>query len=137
MNLKHCKLITLPKKVDERGLLNIIEGNQDIPFDIKRIFYLYDVPANQSRGAHAHKMLEQFIICLNGTLEVIVDDGHHKQLFKLTNPWEGIYIPPMIWTSVENFCHNAICLVLASAKYDESDYYRVYSEFTQAAQMRF
>lgn len=132
MGVENCRLITLPKKQDHRGMLSIIEGNEHVPFDIKRIFYLYNVPANESRGAHAHKMLEQFIICFGGGVDLEVDDGHQKKRFLMDKPWQGLYIPPRIWTSVENFRENAICLVLASAKYDEADYYRVYEEFLQA-----
>lgn len=129
MSLKQCRLINLPKIGDERGMLSFVEGNQHVPFAIKRIFYLYDVPETKSRGAHAHKKLEQFIIGLGGSFEVELDDGRSKQRFELDQPWQGLYIPPMIWTSVENFKNNAVCLVLASDVYDEADYYRNYEEF--------
>lgn len=132
MNIKDCRIIDLPKKADDRGLLSIVEGSEHIPFDIKRIFYLYDVPPNKLRGAHAHKTLEQFIICFGGGVDIEVDDGISKQKFFLNKPWQGLYIPPRIWTTVDNFRENTICLVLASAKYEEADYYRIYDEFLAA-----
>lgn len=130
MSIKNCRLITLPKISDDRGSLSFLEGNQHIPFNIKRIFYLYHV--TQSRGAHAHKKLQQFIISLGDGFEVELDDGKEKQRFHLNKPWEGLYIPPMIWTSVEKFQQNSVCLVLASDVYDEADYHRDYTEFLQA-----
>lgn len=136
MSIKDCKLITLPKISDERGSLSVAENNRHIPFEIKRIFYLYDVPDSQSRGAHAHKTLEQFIVCLAGGFDVEIDDGCEKQRFYLHKPWEGLYLPPMIWTSVENFREQAICLSLASQHYDEADYYRNYAAFLQAVSER-
>jgi len=132
MNIKNCRLVTLPKLNDDRGALSFAEGNQHVPFDIKRIFYLYDVPANKSRGAHAHKTLHQFIISFGGALDITLDDGRDKQLFTLRNPNEGLYIPPMIWTAVENFNPQSVCVVLASDVYDEGDYYRDYEEFLRA-----
>lgn len=132
MGIKDCRLITLPKIADERGCLSVAENNQHIPFEIKRIFYLYDVPSSQSRGAHAHKTLQQFIICLSGGFDVEIDDGREKQRFHLHQPWEGLYIPPMIWASVENFRDRAVCLSLASEQYDEADYYRNYPAFLDA-----
>lgn len=130
MSVEQCQLIKLPKIGDERGLLSLIEGNNHIPFDIKRIFYLYDV--TKSRGAHAHKKLQQFIISLGNSFDVILDDGKQKKCLRLDKPWEGLYIPPMTWVSVENFQQGAVCLVLASDVYDESDYHRNYAEFLQA-----
>jgi dTDP-4-dehydrorhamnose 3,5-epimerase-like enzyme len=131
MNINNCQLITLPKIGDDRGLLSFVESNQHIPFDIKRIFYLYDVPEIKSRGAHAHKKLEQFIISLNGNFEVELNDGREKKRILLDKPWQGLYIPSMIWASVENFTRDSICLVLASDLYDEADYYRNYDDFLQ------
>ncbi len=133
MSIKKCKLVTLPKIADERGLLSFVEGKQHIPFEIKRIFYLYNVPKMKTRGAHAHKTLHQFIISFGDGLDIKMDDGHEKQSLQLNKPWQGLYIPPMIWTSVENFCDNSICMVLASDSYDEADYYRNYDAFLRAA----
>jgi hypothetical protein len=127
--LDECKLITLPNKADERGLLGIVEGQKDIPFEIKRIFYLYDVPEHQSRGAHAHKECHQFLIAFNGGFSVELDNGVAKKNLELTSPTQGLYIPPMIWTSVKEFAVNAVCLVLTSHGYDEEDYHRDYELF--------
>ncbi len=134
MPIEHCKLMSLPFIPDERGSLSFIEGKRHIPFEVKRLFYLYDVPSGQSRGAHAHKTLEQFILCLNGEFEVEVDDGKNKQRFHLSKPSQGLYLPPLIWTAVEQFRPQSICLVLASDHYDEADYYRHYPDFLRAAQ---
>ncbi len=132
MRIEDCQLIELPKIVDERGNLSFIEGKQHIPFDIKRVFYIYDVPTASSRGAHAHKELHQFIICLSGGLDVSLDDGKTKKNIRLNRPWQGLHIPPMIWASEGNFDPNSLYLVLASLPYDENDYYRSYDEFLRA-----
>lgn len=126
------KLISLPKIGDDRGLLGIVEGARHIPFDIKRIFYLYDVPENKSRGAHAHKALHQFIVSFGDGFEVELDNGKTKQRFHLNKASVGLYVPPLTWTHVENFKNNSVCLVLASAYYEEADYLRNYDDFLQA-----
>lgn len=127
--LKDCKLIELPKISDARGNLSFIEGNKHIPFDIKRAFYLYDVPTAESRGAHAHRALHQFLVCLSGSFDVQVNDGKEAKIFHLNRPWIGLHIPPMIWAAEINFDSHSVCLVLASALYDEKDYIRDYNEF--------
>ena len=132
MSIKNCKLITLPKIGDERGMLSFAENKKHIPFDIKRVFYSYDVPEMKSRGAHAHKKLEQFILSLGGSFEVLLDDGREQQRFVMDKPWQGLYIAPMVWTAVEKFQSHAVCFVLASDEYEESDYYRNYDEFMRA-----
>ncbi len=132
MSLKNCRRVILPKIGDERGLLSFAEGGKHVPFDIKRIFYSYAVPDQKSRGAHAHKKLEQFILALGGSFEVELDDGQEKQRFLMDKPWEGLYVAPMTWTSVENFQQSAVCMVLASDVYDEADYYREYSDFLKS-----
>lgn len=124
-------LISLPKITDKRGSLSVIEQNQHIPFDIQRIFYLYDIATGESRGGHAHKDCHQFLIALNGSFEVLIDDGETKQIIALTEPHQGLHIPPMIWAEELNFSQGAICLVLASLPYAESDYIRSYSDFLQ------
>lgn len=131
--LKKCQIIDLPKINDPRGNLTFVENKKHIPFEIKRIFYIYDVPTAQDRGAHAHKELEQFLICLSGSFDVNLDDGHEKKIYHLNRPWQGLYIPPMIWGSETNFDPGTVCLVLASDFYDESDYFREYDIFLQAA----
>ena len=127
-----CKLIELPKIADPRGMLTFVENSKHIPFDIKRIFYLYDVPTGESRGAHAHKTLQQFLICLSGSFDVAIDDGSSKDVIHLNRPWHGLYIPPMIWAAEINFDPGSICLVLTSNEFDETDYYRNYDDFLNA-----
>lgn len=129
MSLEQCKLISLPKITDPRGNLSVIEGGVQIPFDIKRVFYLYDVPTGADRGAHAHKALHQFLICLSGSFDVSIDDGYEKKIVHLNRPWQGLHIPPMIWAAEINFDPGSVCLVMASAPYDEADYYRNYEDF--------
>jgi dTDP-4-dehydrorhamnose 3,5-epimerase-like enzyme len=124
-----CKVIDLPKITDPRGNLTFIEQNNHIPFEIKRMFYLYDVPTGESRGAHAHKTLEQFLICLSGSFDVELDDGKDKKKIHLNRPWQGLYLPPMIWAAETNFDPGSVCAVLVSDFYDESDYLRNYEEF--------
>jgi len=129
MSIQDCRIIELPKITDPRGNLTFIEGKRHVPFDIKRVFYLYDVPTGNSRGAHAHRTLEQCLICLSGSFDVTLDDGFEKKLVHLNRPWECLYIPPMIWAAEVNFDPGSVCLVLASKEYDESDYYRDYDGF--------
>lgn len=132
MSIAECRLIKLPKISDPRGNLSVVEGGKHIPFDIKRVFYLYDVPTGESRGAHAHKTLHEFLICLSGSFDVSLDDGVKKKKVHLNRPWQGLHVPPMTWAAELNFDAGSICLVLTSAAYDESDYYRAYSDFLAA-----
>jgi dTDP-4-dehydrorhamnose 3,5-epimerase-like enzyme len=129
--LGKCKLIYFPKVTDVRGNLSFIEENKQIPFSIKRIYYLYDVPSGATRGGHAHRELEQIIIALSGSFDVILDDGFSKKSFFLNRPHYGLYIPPGIWRELENFSSNSVALSLVSAFYDESDYIRDYDTFKQ------
>jgi hypothetical protein len=131
-SIKDCQLISLNTISQPSGDLTFIEGNQHIPFQIKRIFYVYDVPNDNHRGAHAHQQLQQLMICLAGNLDVLIDDGTAKTTIHLNKPHQGLYIPPMIWSSQINFCANAICLVLASENYYEKDYLRDYEQFVNA-----
>jgi hypothetical protein len=124
MSLEDCKLIQLPKITDQRGNLTFIEGGNHIPFLIKRIYYLYDVPGGESRGGHAHKKLEQLIIAANGSFDVILDDGTEKRTFHMNRSYYGLYIAPMTWRELDNFSSGSVCLVLASENYDEEDYIR-------------
>jgi dTDP-4-dehydrorhamnose 3,5-epimerase-like enzyme len=124
-----ARLIDLPKMSDPRGNLTFIEQNNHIPFDIKRVFYIYDVPTGESRGAHAHKTLEQFLICISGSFDVELDDGNNKKIIHLNRPWKGLYIPPLIWASEKNFDPGSVCIVLVSNHYEEKDYLRNYDEF--------
>ena len=127
--INNCKIIDLPKISDPRGNLTFIEGGRNIPFEIKRIFYIYDVPTASDRGAHAHKSLHQFLICLSGSFDVEIDDGHEKKVIHLNRPWKGLHIPPMVWASEINFDPGTVCLVLTSDFYDEADYIRNYDEY--------
>jgi dTDP-4-dehydrorhamnose 3,5-epimerase-like enzyme len=130
MALEHCRLIELPKISDPRGNLSYIEGGQHIPFDIKRVYYLYDVPGGSDRGSHAHKNLHQFVVAMSGSFDVVLDDGKEKKRFHLNRSYYGLYVCPMMWRDLDNFSSGAVCMVLASAHYDEADYIRVYSQFT-------
>ena len=129
MNIFASKQIQLPKITDQRGNLTFIEGNNHIPFTIKRIYYLYDVPGGESRGGHAHKKLEQLIIAVNGSFDVILDDGETKQRFHLNRSYNGLYVAPKTWRELDNFSSGSVCLVLASECFDESDYIRDYEDF--------
>lgn len=132
MSIEDAKIINLPKITDPRGNLSVIEGSKHIPFEIKRIYYLYDMPAEAERGAHGHKKLQQLIIPLAGSFELILDDGLNKKSFYLKKPWEGLYIPPMMWRELKDFSSGAVCLVLASDYYDEKDYFHDYNVFLNA-----
>jgi hypothetical protein len=132
MPLSDCKLIELPKISDPRGNLSFIEGGQHIPFDIKRVYYLYDVPGGSDRGSHAHKKLHQFIIAMSGSFDVVLDDGQEKKRFHLNRSYYGLYVCPMIWRELDNFSSGSVCLVLASNIYEEDDYYREYDPFIKA-----
>lgn len=129
MALNHCKLIDLPKISDPRGNLSFIEGGKDIPFDIKRVYYLYDVPGGSDRGSHAHKKLHQFIVAMSGSFDVLLDDGKEKRRFHLNRSYYGLYVCPMMWRYLDNFSSGAVCMVLASSHYEVADYIRDYSEF--------
>jgi dTDP-4-dehydrorhamnose 3,5-epimerase-like enzyme len=129
---KSFKLIELPKITDPRGNLSFIESKRHVPFEIKRVFYIYDVPTGFDRGAHAHKKLHQFLICLSGSFDVALDDGMNKEVIHLNRPWKGLHIPPMVWAAEVNFDPGSICLVLTSDYFDEDDYYRDYSKFIEA-----
>lgn len=127
--LSICQIVDLPKISDPRGNLTFIEGKRHIPFDIQRIYYLYDVPGGSERGGHAHKALSQLIIAISGSFDIHLDDGNRKKTIHLNRSYEGLYICPMIWREIDNFSSGTVCMVLASSYYDESDYYRVYDEF--------
>lgn len=132
MSLKLCKIIDLPKISDPRGNLTFIEGNQHIPFEIRRVYYLYDVPGGAERGGHAHKELSQLIIAMSGSFDVILDDGNERKRFHLNRSYQGLYICPMVWRELDNFSSGSVCMVLASNIYDESDYYRDYNDYLRA-----
>jgi hypothetical protein len=132
MSLTECKIIDLPKINDPRGNLTFIEGGRHVPFEIKRVYYLYDVPGGAERGGHAHRALHQLIIAMSGSFDVILKDGTRQQRFHLNRSYSGLRICPMIWREIDNFSSGSVCMVLASNFYAESDYYRNYEEFLQA-----
>ena len=124
-----CSVIELPKNHDPEGNLTPVYSNVHVPFDIKRVFYLYDIPGGESRGAHAHKTCHQFLVAASGAFEVVLDDGINKRTVTLNRPFYGLHIPPGIWAAEQGFSSGSVCLVLASEKYDESDYIRNYEDF--------
>jgi len=133
MNIDLCQIQNLPRITDARGNLSFVEGPTLIPFDIQRVYYLYDVPGGADRGAHAHKALHQLMIALSGAFEVSLDDGKREKTIRLDRAYHGLYICPMIWRTLRNFSSGAVCLVLASERYDESDYIREYDTFLEIA----
>ncbi|HEY5982265.1 MAG TPA: FdtA/QdtA family cupin domain-containing protein [Anaerolineales bacterium] len=129
MNSRKCKILELPKMTDPRGNLSFVEGSRHIPFEIQRIFYLYDVPSGARRAGHALRKCQQFIVAMSGSFDLIVDYGSSRERFNLNRSDCGLYIPPMVWREIENFSTNSVCLVLASEFYDIDDYVDVYSDF--------
>jgi hypothetical protein len=132
LNLDLCQLIDLPKIQDPRGNLTFVESGSHIPFDIQRVYYLYDVPGGAARGGHAHKALHQLIIAMSGSFDVVLDDGTNKKRVHMNRSYSGLYVCPMIWREIDNFSSGAVLMVIASNKYDEADYYRDYDEFVCA-----
>ena len=122
-------VIELPKIHDDRGNLTFIERDRHIPFKIERLFHLYDIPGGATRAGHALKTQEQVIISVLGSFDVVLDNGHEKQTFQLNRSYYGLYVGPMFWRELVNFSSGAVCVVLASGRYDESDYIRDYSQF--------
>ncbi len=127
-----CNRIDFPVIHDPRGNLTFIEGNVHAPFSIERVYYLYDVPGGAERGGHAHKELEQLIIAMSGSFDIVVDNGVRKTRHHLNRSYNGLYIGPMVWREIDNFSSGSVCMVLASRRYDESDYFRSYGEFREA-----
>ncbi|MDD5180282.1 MAG: FdtA/QdtA family cupin domain-containing protein [Gallionellaceae bacterium] len=133
-SVNDCVILDLPKISDARGNLTFIEGNSHIPFDIKRVYYLYDVPGGAERGEHAHKDLHQLIVAISGSFDVILNDGHEERRFHLNRSYFGLYVCPMMWRGLDNFSSGSVCMVLASDIYDENDYIREREVFFQLAQ---
>jgi len=129
--MNKVELINLPKIEDFRGNLSFIEGDNHIPFEIKRVYWIYDVPGGQTRGGHAYKNLHEFIIALSGSFDVILNDGKEEKSYPLNRSYNGLYVPNLIWRSLENFSTNALCLILASEHYNESDYIREFDRFLE------
>ena len=126
-----CSIIELPRLKNRAGNITVVNNNDNIPFEVKRIFYIYDIPGGEDRGAHAHKDCHQFLIAVSGSFEVEMDDGTNKRTVTLNRPYYGLHIPPGIWAAEKGFSSGAVCLVLTSHKYDEKDYIRDYSNFLE------
>lgn len=131
--LKDCRIIELPKIHDPRGNLTFIEGGRHVPFDIARVYYLYDVPGGSDRGAHAHRELHQFIVAMSGSFDVVLNDGFSEKRFHMNRSYYGLYVCPMMWRYLDNFSSGAVCMVLASRRYDEMDYIRDHGQFIKEA----
>jgi dTDP-4-dehydrorhamnose 3,5-epimerase-like enzyme len=132
VSVNDCRLIELPKIKDHRGNLTFVEEQRHVPFDLKRVYYLYDVPGGETRGGHAHRALHQLIIAVNGSFEVVLDDGKDRVVHRLSRANEGLYVCPWTWRELQAFTSGSVCLVLASEVYDEADYLRDYDEFLAA-----
>jgi dTDP-4-dehydrorhamnose 3,5-epimerase-like enzyme len=133
VSVHDCKLLELPVVHNPQGNLTFVEGQRHVPFQIERVYYMYDVPGGATRGGHAHRALEQVIIAMSGSFEVVLDDGVDRKNVTLNRSYVGLYLPPMIWRELVNFSSGSVCMALASAYYDESDYYRDYDQFRSAA----
>ena len=132
MESEKCSIIELPKISDARGNLTFIESDRHIPFAVKRVFYLYDVPGGADRAGHALKKCHQFLIAMSGSFDVVVYDGKEMQRFHLNRSYYGLHLPPMFWREIDNFSSGSVCLALASEQYDEKDYFRDYREYLRA-----
>ncbi|CAG0937496.1 TDP-4-oxo-6-deoxy-alpha-D-glucose-3, 4-oxoisomerase [Thermoflexales bacterium] len=132
MSIDDCRIIQLPKILNAAGNLTFVESDRHVPFDIKRVYYLYDVPGGAMRGGHAHRALQQLIIAMSGSFDVLLDDGSQRKRFHLNRSYYGLYVCSMIWRELDNFSSGGVCLVLASEPYDESDYFREYTAFLNA-----
>ena len=130
VSVYNCSIIELPKIHNRAGNITVIENNKNIPFGVKRVFYIYDIPGGEDRGAHAHKACHQFLVAASGSFEIEMDDGINKRTVILNRPYYGLHIPPGIWAAEKGFSSGSICMVLASHKYDQKDYIRDYNEFT-------
>ncbi len=124
-----CNIIELPTIKERAGNISIAQNIKDLPFQPVRVFYLYDIPAGEERGAHSHKECHQFLVAASGSFDVLINDGTDKKIINLNRPYYGLHLPPGIWAHELNFSSGAICLVLASHKYDEADYVREYSDY--------
>lgn len=131
-SVNDCKIIYLPRIASRQGCISPVTSCKDISFDIGRVYYLYDVPDGESRGGHAHMQLQQLLVAVMGSFDVVIDDGREKKRFTLNRGDQGLFIPKLIWRELENFSTGGICLVLASDIYDEKDYYRDYDAFLRA-----
>ena len=124
-------IIDLPKIVDPRGNLTVAEGLKDVPFEVKRVYWTYDVPSGESRGGHAHRRCEEFIVAVSGSFDVTLDDGRERRTFHLNHPYQGLYVGTGIWRTLDDFSSGAVCLVLAAEGFEEEDYIREYDDYTE------
>lgn len=124
-------IIDLPKIVDPRGNLTVAEGLKDVPFEVRRVYWTYDVPSGESRGGHAHRCCEEFIVAVSGSFDVTLDDGRERRTFHLNHPYQGLYVGTGIWRTLDDFSSGAVCLVLASERFEEEDYIREYDDYTE------
>lgn len=131
-SISDTRVIDFPVIADPRGNLTFVEGDRHVDFDIKRVFYLYDVPGGATRAGHALKTTTQVLIAMSGSFDVVIGDGFERRVVTLNRSYHGLYLPPLIWREIENFSSGAVCLVLASKIYDEHDYHRDYADFTAA-----
>ena len=131
-----CKIIDLPMIKNPKGNLTFIEARRHIPFDIRRVYYLYDIPGGEDRGGHAHRALHQLIIAMSGSFDIRLDDGRAKKTVHMNRSYYGLYVCPMIWREIDNFSSGAVCMALASELYDEADYYRDYDQFIRDVRKR-
>jgi len=131
-SVQQARIIQLPRIQDPRGNLTFIQAEDHVPFDIKRVYYIYDVPGGSNRGGHAHKKLQQLMIAMAGSFDVILDDSRERRTFQLNRSYYGLYVPPMLWRELDNFSSGSVCMVLASAVYEEDDYYRNYEAYRLA-----
>jgi len=132
VGVEACRIIDLPKVADPRGNLTFVESNVHVPFDIRRVFYLYDVPGGERRAGHALKTCEQFLIAMSGSFDVALDDGRDKKRLHLNRSYFGLYIPPMVWREIDDFSSGSVCMALASDFFSEDDYIRYYDQFLSA-----
>lgn len=131
-----CRLLSLPRRPSASGSITPVEGGVDVPFDIERVYYLYDVPGGETRGGHAHRDLQQLVVSVMGSFDLVLDDGRERTTVRLDRAYQGIYVPRLIWRELVNFSSGGICMVLASRPYEEADYIRDYSEFLECKQLR-
>jgi dTDP-4-dehydrorhamnose 3,5-epimerase-like enzyme len=137
LSIEDCRIIDLPRINDPRGNLTFVEQGKHIPFDIKRVYYLYDVPGGAERGGHGHKELQQLMIAMSGSFDIHLDDGVNKRTVHMNRSYFGLFICPMIWREIDNFSSGAVCMVLASEFYTESDYFRSYPDFLKATKLHY
>lgn len=136
MSIENCKIIDLQVINDHRGKISIAESGIQVPFDIKRVYYLFDVPTSAERGGHAHRELQQVLIAVSGSFNVHIDDGYNKRTFNLNHPSKGLSLCPMIWRELDGFSGGSVCLALVSDHYNENDYYRNYEDFKMDIRLR-